>query len=63
MMEITATAKRTGKQHSWEPIFIGTNDDPLYDERLTWEGRGDKMSQSFQMCLLGKQTNVKRRPQ
>jgi hypothetical protein len=29
----------------WEPIFIGTNLDPFYDERLTWEGRRDKMTQ------------------
>lgn len=36
---------------SWEPIYIGTNDEPLYDERLSWEGRRDKMSQAYQLCL------------
>jgi hypothetical protein len=29
----------------WEPIFIGTHSDPLYDERLSWEGKKDKMTQ------------------
>lgn len=35
-------AKRKGH---WEPIFIGTNREPYYDERLSWEGRSDKMTQ------------------
>ena len=34
---------RSGALRHWEPIFIGTKRDPLYDERLTWEGRADKM--------------------
>jgi len=38
-----------GKRHKpyqhWEPIFIGTKFDPTYDERLSWEGRSDKMTQ------------------
>ena len=38
-------AKRTPPYSHWEPIYIGTNDDPYYDERLTWEGRSDKMTQ------------------
>lgn len=36
----------------WEPLYIGTNDEPLYDERLSWEGKSDKMTQAFIMCLL-----------
>ena len=35
-------AKRTG---NWEPIYLGTNEEPPYDERLSWEGRMDKMTQ------------------
>eukprot|EP00095_Tigriopus_kingsejongensis_P011300 maker-scaffold14_size734282-snap-gene-3.18 protein:Tk11300 transcript:maker-scaffold14_size734282-snap-gene-3.18-mRNA-1 annotation:"n-acetyllactosaminide beta- -n-acetylglucosaminyltransferase-like" len=35
----------------WEPIYIGTQDDPLYDERLSWEGFQDKMSQMVELCL------------
>lgn len=37
--------KRLGYFVHWEPIFIGTNRDPLYDERLSWEGKSDKMTQ------------------
>lgn len=29
----------------WEPIYIGTHADPHYDERLSWEGKSDKMTQ------------------
>lgn len=39
------TGKRTGYHLHWEPIFIGTHNDPLYDERLSWEGKMDKMTQ------------------
>lgn len=47
-----ATTKRKWELAYWEPLYVGTNADPLYDERLTWEGRSDKMSQAFVMCLL-----------
>lgn len=47
---------RVGKRHSpyqhWEPIYIGTNQEPLYDERLTWEGRSDKMLQGYKLCVM-----------
>ncbi len=45
-------AKRVNKFRNWEPIFIGTNADPPYDERLSWEGKADKMTQGFQLCVL-----------
>ncbi|XP_032680560.1 beta-1,4-glucuronyltransferase 1 [Odontomachus brunneus] len=44
--------KRTGSFIHWEPIFIGTNNDPLYDERLSWEGKSDKMTQGYALCVL-----------
>ncbi|XP_071450808.1 beta-1,4-glucuronyltransferase 1 [Hetaerina americana] len=44
--------KRTGSYHHWEPIFIGTDDDPPYDERLSWEGKSDKMTQGYALCAL-----------
>ena len=44
-LTISNVAKRSG---IWEPIYIGTQDEPPYDERLTWDGRGDKMTQ---VCL------------
>ena len=57
-MGVTAVGRRTKPFHHWEPIHIGTNQEPLFDERLTWEGRSDKMVQSFKMCLLGYQFHV-----
>ena len=44
-MKINFVGKRHPPFHHWEPIYIGTNEDPLYDERLSWEGRADKMTQ------------------
>ena len=44
-MDTFRVGKRSGKFIHWEPIFIGTKSDPLYDERLSWDGRSDKMSQ------------------
>lgn len=37
--------KRKGQHFTWEPIFIGTNNEPYYDDRLTWDGRNEKMTQ------------------
>ncbi|XP_046395042.1 beta-1,4-glucuronyltransferase 1-like [Ischnura elegans] len=45
--------RREFPYHRWEPIYIGTNREPLYSEVLTWEGKQDKMTQMHQMCLLG----------
>lgn len=44
--------KRNGYYIHWEPIFIGTHSDPLYDERLSWEGKSDKMTQGYALCVL-----------
>ncbi|XP_011707767.1 PREDICTED: beta-1,4-glucuronyltransferase 1-like [Wasmannia auropunctata] len=44
--------RREYPHHRWEPVFIGTRDDPLYTEEMSWEGKQDKMSQMFEMCLL-----------
>lgn len=49
-LKVFHIGKRTGYFVHWEPIFIGTHDDPLYDERLSWEGKSDKMTQVC-MCL------------
>jgi len=43
---------RSQPDNMWEPIFIGTVEDPPYDERLTWEGQRDKMTQAYAMCVL-----------
>jgi N-acetyllactosaminide beta-1,3-N-acetylglucosaminyltransferase len=45
-MNVVDIVKRHFKRHSqWEPIYIGTKEDPLYDEILPWEGYRDKMTQ------------------
>ncbi|KAL7642858.1 UNVERIFIED_CONTAM: hypothetical protein RMT77_006146 [Armadillidium vulgare] len=45
-----------GKRHkphkTWEPFYIGTEEEPVFDERLTSEGRANKMTQAYAMCLL-----------
>lgn len=44
-LDIFHIGKRIGAFIHWEPIFIGTNFEPMYDERLSWEGKSDKMTQ------------------
>ena len=51
-LNVFRVTKRTRSRSSWEPLYIGTNAEPLYDERLTWEGKRDKMSQMYEMCLM-----------
>ncbi|TRY63012.1 hypothetical protein TCAL_11158 [Tigriopus californicus] len=50
-MEVFTVGKRVNEFHHWEPIFIGTHADPLYDERLSWEGQADKMPHGYVMCV------------
>ncbi|XP_076757458.1 beta-1,4-glucuronyltransferase 1 [Xylocopa sonorina] len=51
-LHVFHVGKRIGSFVHWEPIFIGTNNDPLYDERLSWEGKSDKMTQGYALCVL-----------
>ncbi|CAG7834398.1 unnamed protein product [Allacma fusca] len=37
---------------AWEPFFVGTSQEPSFDERFTWEGNKDKRIQGYIMCLL-----------
>ncbi|KAI5642490.1 glycosyl-transferase for dystroglycan domain-containing protein [Phthorimaea operculella] len=50
-MSVFHVGKRRGKHVSWEPIYIGTHQDPYYDERLSWEGKKDKMTQGYVLCV------------
>jgi len=54
------TVKRINELHRWEPFYIGTNEDPLFSEKLTWEGLQDKMTQVslYQLLQLFIFTNV-----
>ncbi|KAF2898982.1 hypothetical protein ILUMI_07193, partial [Ignelater luminosus] len=44
-LDVFVTVKRHMKQVKWEAFYIGTNKDPLFDERLSWEGQSNKMTQ------------------
>ena len=57
-MKVFASSRRTGAFYQWEPLFVGTNDDPIYDERLSWEGKRDKMTHAYIMCLLDYKFNI-----
>ncbi|XP_053600989.1 beta-1,4-glucuronyltransferase 1-like [Plodia interpunctella] len=50
-MDVFHIGKREGKYVHWEPIFIGTHQDPHYDDRLSWEGKKDKMTQGYILCV------------
>ena len=57
-LNIFYVGKRIKPFQHWEPIYIGTNQEPGYDERLTWEGRSDKMAQGFKLCLLNYEFHI-----
>lgn len=57
-LSVAFTAKRTGKYHHWEPFYIGTNAEPLFDERLSWEGKSNKMTQCYILCVLNYNFNI-----
>lgn len=42
---VFSVAKRTGRYMVWEPFFVCTPKEPLWDERMTWEGQNNKMVQ------------------
>ena len=44
-MQVMRIGKRVEEWEAWEPIYIGTNQEPLYDERMSWEGHSDKRVQ------------------
>ncbi|XP_043269529.1 uncharacterized protein Liprin-gamma isoform X4 [Venturia canescens] len=43
-------ARRINSYAFWEPVYIGTANDPIYDERLSWEGQKDKRIQGWLLC-------------
>lgn len=44
-LSVFSQTKRVGKFEKWEAFYIGTNAEPLFDERLSWEGQSNKMTQ------------------
>lgn len=57
-MKIVSKTKRNGKLRLWESIYIGTNAEPWWDERLDFEGKSNKMQQAYTMCMLDYDFNV-----
>ncbi|CRL04662.1 CLUMA_CG017726, isoform A [Clunio marinus] len=51
-LKVFVSVKRKGEQEIWEPFYVGTNAEPIFDERLSWEGQFNKMIQAYTMCLL-----------
>lgn len=45
MFQPLLVVRREFPYHRWEPVYIGTNQEPLYSEFLSWEGQQDKMTQ------------------
>ncbi|KAK4310896.1 hypothetical protein Pmani_017576 [Petrolisthes manimaculis] len=50
-LQVFSVVKREFPYHRWEPIYICTKEEPMYDERLSWEGLQDKMTQMHELCL------------
>ena len=44
--------KRAGEVKNWEPVYIGTDDEPIFDERLSWEGKLNKLVQVGEHIIL-----------
>lgn len=57
-LEVFAVTKREGKFIHWEPFYISDNTEPLFDERVTWEGQSNKRIQNYAMCLLNYEYHV-----
>ncbi|CAD7077095.1 unnamed protein product [Hermetia illucens] len=45
-------AKRMGPHKHWEPFFIGTQDEPEYNERFSREGELDRTALAYTLCVL-----------
>lgn len=57
-MKIFTFSKRKGAFASWEPFYISDNKEPIFDERVTWEGQSNKRIQNYAMCLQGYEYHV-----
>ncbi|CAD6999228.1 unnamed protein product [Ceratitis capitata] len=51
-LSLFSQTKREGKFRYWEPFYISDNQEPMFDERVTWEGQSNKRIQGYAMCLM-----------
>ncbi|XP_016963084.1 beta-1,4-glucuronyltransferase 1 [Drosophila biarmipes] len=57
-LHVFSKTLRKKKFGAWEPFYVSDNTEPLFDERVTWEGQSNKRIQNFAMCLLGYEYHV-----
>ncbi|KAH8421165.1 hypothetical protein KR009_006984 [Drosophila setifemur] len=70
-LNVFTKSLREKRFRSWEPFYVSDNSEPLFDERVTWEGQSNKRIQIFfihfdyfchfqnyAMCLLGYEYHV-----
>ncbi|XP_066141724.1 beta-1,4-glucuronyltransferase 1-like isoform X2 [Euwallacea fornicatus] len=51
-LNVFSVGQRVGRHMVWEPFFVCTQNEPLWDERMTWEGQNNKMVQVYTMCVM-----------
>ncbi|KAI8038239.1 beta-1,4-glucuronyltransferase 1 [Drosophila gunungcola] len=57
-LQLFSKTLRKNKFRAWEPFYVSDNTEPLFDERVSWEGRSNKRIQNYAMCLLGYEYHV-----
>ncbi|XP_037824747.1 LOW QUALITY PROTEIN: beta-1,4-glucuronyltransferase 1-like [Lucilia sericata] len=55
---VFTVGKRYDKFRQWEPFYISDNKEPIFDERVTWEGQSNKRIQNYAMCLMDYEYHV-----
>ncbi|ALC38948.1 CG15483 [Drosophila busckii] len=58
LIEVFNAANRTYEYNRWEPTYIGTVNDPPYDEHYKWENMYDKLLQVYTLCALGYEFHI-----
>ncbi|XP_043661897.1 beta-1,4-glucuronyltransferase 1 isoform X2 [Drosophila teissieri] len=57
-LHVFSQTLRKRKFRAWEPFYVSDNTEPLFDERVTWEGQSNKRIQNYAMCLLDYEYHV-----
>ncbi|KAH8403259.1 hypothetical protein KR222_009257, partial [Zaprionus bogoriensis] len=57
-LRVFSVALRQEEFRHWEPSYVSDNKEPMFDERVTWEGQSNKRIQGYAMCLMGYEYHV-----
>lgn len=57
-LNVFVVGQRRSKQMYWEPFYVSDNQEPFFDERVSWEGQKNKRIQGYAMCLLDYEYHV-----